>query len=401
MEGMNSGIMEALKERVLEGIKEKGTVSDEELLRLIDSEIALKTRESHISLSERISLRKSMFNGFRKLDLLQELVDDKSISEIMINGPKDIFIEKNGRMVKWAKSFESGEQLENIIQQIVSRINRSVNTGSPIVDARLEDGSLVHVVLPPVALNGPTMTIRKFPEPITIEKLIALKSLGRDCADFLKLLVECGYNMFISGGTNSGKSTFLNALSAFIPSSERVITIEDSAELQIRHIPNLVRLETRNANSEGEGEISMSELIKASLRMNPSRIIVGEVRGREAIDMLSAMNTGHSGSLSTGHSNSSRDMLSRLETMVLMGVDMPIAAIRNQIASALDILIHLGRLSDGTRKVLEISEIGGYENGEIEINRLYKYDAEENRLEKCGSLKNIEKLRLCGKERAL
>lgn len=394
-------LVQSLRESVLESIKGRGTVSDDELLALIDSELSLKTKKEHISLSDRIYLRKSMFNSFRRLDLLQELVDDRSVSEIMVNGPGDIFIEKNGRTVKWNKSFESGEQLENIIQQIVSRINRSVNTGSPIVDARLEDGSRVHVVLPPIALDGPIMTIRKFPEPITIEKLIELKSLEKETAEFLRLLVESGYNIFISGGTNSGKSTFLNALSAFIPPSERVITIEDSAELQIRHIPNLVRLETRNANSEGEGEISMSDLIKASLRMNPSRIIVGEVRGREAVDMLSAMNTGHSGSLSTGHSNSSRDMLSRLETMVLMGVDMPVTAIRNQIASALDILIHLGRLEDGSRRVLEISEIGGYENGEIEIRELFKFDAGERRLKKCGQLKNREKLRLRGKDRAL
>ena len=401
MEGNREELREALRERILEGIKERGLVTDEELLKMIDTEIASKTKEDHLSLSDRIYLRKSLFNSFRKLDMLQELVDDSSVSEIMVNGPKDVFIEKNGRMTRWGKTFESGEQLENIIQQIVSRINRSVNTGSPIVDARLEDGSRVHIVLPPIALNGPTMTVRKFPEPITIEKLIAYRSISRECTEFLRVLVESGYNMFISGGTNSGKSTFLNALSAYIPPTERVITIEDSAELQIKHIPNLVRLETRNRNSEGEGEISMSDLIKASLRMNPSRIIVGEVRGREAIDMLSAMNTGHSGSLSTGHSNSSRDMLSRLETMVLMGVDMPIAAVRNQIASALDILIHLGRLYDGSRRVLEISEIGGYENGEIEINRLFEYDAKEKRLKKCGSLKNREKLRLCGREGAL
>lgn len=271
-----------------------------------------------------------------------------------------------------------------------------VNVSSPIVDARLEDGSRVHIVLPPVSLNGPVVTIRKFPEPITMEKLIRFGAVTEEAAGFLKELVGAGYNIFISGGTNSGKTTFLNALSSFIPPQERVITIEDSAELQITQVPNLVRLETRNANTEGEGEITMSQLIRASLRMNPTRIIVGEVRGRETLDMLQAMNTGHDGSLSTGHGNSARDMLSRLETMVLMAAELPLPAIRSQIASALDIMVHLGRLRDGSRKVLSIAEIGGCTDGEVEMESLYEYDRKTGRLEAKGLLKNREKLGAAG-----
>lgn len=271
-----------------------------------------------------------------------------------------------------------------------------VNVSSPIVDARLEDGSRVHIVLPPVSLNGPVVTIRKFPEPITMEKLIRFGAVTEEAAGFLKELVGAGYNIFISGGTNSGKTTFLNALSSFIPPQERVITIEDSAELQITQVPNLVRLETRNANTEGEGEITMSQLIRASLRMNPDRIIVGEVRGRETLDMLQAMNTGHDGSLSTGHGNSARDMLSRLETMVLMAAELPLPAIRSQIASALDIMVHLGRLRDGSRKVLSIAEIGGCTDGEVEMESLYEYDRKTGRLEAKGLLKNREKLGAAG-----
>ena len=274
----------------------------------------------------------------------------------------------------------------------MGRVNRVVNVSSPIVDARLEDGSRVHIVLPPVSLNGPVVTIRKFPEPITMEKLIRFGAVTGEAAGFLKELVGAGYNIFISGGTNSGKTTFLNALSSWIPPHERVITIEDSAELQITQVPNLVRLETRNANTEGEGEITMSQLIRASLRMNPNRIIVGEVRGRETLDMLQAMNTGHDGSLSTGHGNSARDMLSRLETMVLMAADLPLPAIRSQIASALDIMVHLGRLRDGSRKVLSIAEIGGCTDGELEMESLYEYDRKTGRLEAKRRLKNREKL---------
>ena len=322
--------------------------------------------------------------------MLSELLDDPRITEIMINSSREIFIERDGKMSRFEKSFDSPEQLEELIQSIVSRINRVVNTSTPIVDARLEDGSRVHVVLPPIALKGATMTIRKFPEPITMEKLISYHSLTREAAEFLESLVAASYNIFISGGTNSGKTTFLNALSQFIPETERVITIEDSAELQIRKVPNLVSLETRNANAEGEGRISMSDLIKASLRMSPNRIIVGEVRGAECLDMLQAMNTGHDGSLSTGHANSGPDMLKRMETMVLQGADLPLPAIRGMIASAIEILVHLGRTKDHKRRVLEISEVLGIENGEIKCKTLYAYNGSV--LEKLSDLTNTEKL---------
>lgn len=343
-----------------------------------------------LGLRQKLALRSDIFNSLRRLDVLSELLDNDEITEIMINAADEIFIEKRGRVQRWERRFESEDQLEDLIQQIVARINRVVNTASPIVDARLEDGSRVHCVLPPVALKGATLTIRKFPEPITMEKLIASGSVTREAADFLKELVRAGYNLFISGGTNSGKTTFLNALSAFIPSDERVITIEDSAELQIMQIPNLVRLETRNANAEGEGEITMSDLIRASLRMAPNRILVGEVRGKECMDMLSAMNTGHSGSISTGHGNSAADMLRRMETMVLQAADLPLSAIRGQIASALEVMIHLGRLKDRKRRVLEISEVRGIQNGEIQLTPLFAYDG--STLRQVGDLHNREKL---------
>lgn len=371
-------------------------MDDGELFERIDSAIHDMGQGMYLPLKERIWLRGSLYDSFRRLDILQELIDDSTVSEIMVNGAGTVFVERNGRTELWEGKFEKPEQLEDIIQQIVGRVNRVVNVSSPIVDARLEDGSRVHVVLPPVALDGPAVTIRKFPEPITMEKLIRFGAVGADSAEFLKKLVEAGYNIFISGGTNSGKTTFLNALSAYIPASERVITIEDSAELQITQVPNLVRLETRNANTEGEGEITMSQLIRASLRMNPSRIIVGEVRGKETLDMLQAMNTGHAGSLSTGHGNSPADMVSRLETMVLMAAELPLAAIRNQIASALDVMIHLGRLRDGSRKVLGITEIGGCRDGEVELETLYEYDRGEGALRKKSELKNREKLGAAG-----
>lgn len=322
--------------------------------------------------------------------MLSEVLDNADVTEIMINSEQEIFIERSGHMQRWDRSFESRAQLEELIQSIVSRINRVVNTSTPIVDARLEDGSRVHVVLPPIALKGPTVTIRKFPEPITLEKLILYDSLTQEAADFLISLVRARYNIFISGGTNSGKTTFLNALSQYIPSDERVITIEDSAELQIRNVPNLVSLETRNANAEGEGEISMQNLIKASLRMSPDRIIVGEVRGKESLDMLNAMNTGHDGSLSTGHANSAQDMLRRLQTMVLQGAELPLPAIRSMIESALDIIVHLGRTRDHKRRVLEISEVIGIEHDEIKLKPLYKFDGQK--LEKLADLTSRQKL---------
>ncbi len=376
-----------LKTEILTGLSETQQLSDAELCLRID-ELLLSRQE--LTLRDKLYLRQAIFNSFRRLDMLSELLDDPHITEIMINSSREIFVEKDGKMSRFGKSFDSPEQLEELIQNIVSRINRVVNTSTPIVDARLEDGSRVHVVLPPIALKGATMTIRKFPEPITMEKLISYHSLTREAAEFLESLVASSYNIFISGGTNSGKTTFLNALSQFIPETERVITIEDSAELQIRKVPNLVSLETRNANAEGEGRISMSDLIKASLRMSPNRIIVGEVRGAECLDMLQAMNTGHDGSLSTGHANSGPDMLKRMETMVLQGADLPLPAIRGMIASAIEILVHLGRTKDHKRRVLEISEVLGIENGEINCKTLYAYNGSV--LEKLSDLENTEKL---------
>ena len=394
--GDREGIRSRLRRRIMEELTESRDMDDEQLLERIDTAIRDMGQGIYLPLKERIWLRGSLYDSFRRLDILQELVDDKTVSEIMVNGAGTIFIERNGKTQAWERRFEKPEQLEDIIQQIVGRVNRVVNVSSPIVDARLEDGSRVHIVLPPVSLNGPVVTIRKFPEPITMEKLIRFGAVTEEAAGFLKELVGAGYNIFISGGTNSGKTTFLNALSSFIPPQERVITIEDSAELQITQVPNLVRLETRNANTEGEGEITMSQLIRASLRMNPTRIIVGEVRGRETLDMLQAMNTGHDGSLSTGHGNSARDMLSRLETMVLMAAELPLPAIRSQIASALDIMVHLGRLRDGSRKVLSIAEIGGCTDGEVEMESLYEYDRKTGQLEAKGLLKNREKLGAAG-----
>lgn len=379
-------IKQEIKRELLTDLEER-QVSDSHLYQQIDS--ALLNRRD-IGLQEKLYLRTAVFDSFRRLDLLSELLDDKNVTEIMINGPKEIFVEKKGKMEKWNRSFQSEEQLFDLIQQIVSRINRAVNTKSPIVDARLEDGSRVHVVLPPIALKGPTVTIRKFPEPITMAKLIQLGSLTEEAALFLESLVKASYNIFISGGTNSGKTTFLNALSQYIPKRERIITIEDSAELQIREVENLVSLETRNANAEGEGAVSISDLIKASLRMSPNRIIVGEVRGKECLDMLNAMNTGHDGSISTGHGNTSRDMLRRMETMVLQGADLPLSSIRNMIASAIEIMVHLGRSKDHKRRVLEISEVTGVENGEIQLKTLYQYNGEV--LEKLSDLSREEKL---------
>jgi len=390
------GARALLRGRLMEEMQDRCHMEDEELLERIDAVIREQGREWFLPLKERIWLRGSLFDSFRRLDILQELIDDREVSEIMVNGAGNIFVERRGQVELWDRNFEKPEQLEDIIQQIVSRVNRVVNVSSPIVDARLEDGSRVHVVLPPIAIDGPAVTIRKFPEPITMEKLIRFGALTEEAAFFLEKLVESGYNIFISGGTNSGKTTFLNALSSYIPVQERVITIEDSAELQITQIPNLVRLETRNANTEGEGEITMSQLIRAALRMNPSRIVVGEVRGREALDMLQAMNTGHAGSLSTGHGNSPRDMMSRLETMVLMAAKLPLEAIRNQIASALDISIHLGRLRDGSRRVLSIAEIGGCRHGAVELEPLFEYERKEGELKKTGELKDREKLAAAG-----
>lgn len=390
------GIREELREKIRGEVSAGFHTSDEELYEMIDRVILEKGSREYLPLKERMELRTGLFNSFRKLDILQQLIDDPQITEVMINGPNQVFIERSGSMEQWGQKFDSQEQLEDMIQQMVSRVNRTVNVASPIADARLPDGSRVHVVLPPVSLDGPAVTIRKFPRRITMDMLIESGSVSQEAADFLKKLVRSGYNMFISGGTNSGKTTFLNALSAYIPQDERVITIEDSAELQIQQVKNLIRLETRTANPQGEGAITIGDLIRASLRMNPDRIIVGEVRGKEALELLNSYNTGHDGGLSSGHANSPKDMLSRLETMVLMGADLPLAAIRNQIASALDILIHLGRIQDKSRKVLWIVEVDNYEDGEIRLHTLYRF--EEGTLKKKGQLKNLEKLERSGEE---
>ena len=337
---------------------------------------------------------RDLFNAFRKLDILQELLEDESITEIMINGLENIFVEKKGEIYQYEKRFVSRKKLEDIAQQIASGCNRTVNEAEPIVDARLPDGSRVNLVLLPVALNGPIITIRKFPkEGITMKHLIAWGSISREAAEFLEMLVKAKYNMFISGGTGSGKTTFLNALSQFIPEDERIITIEDNAELRLQSLPNLVRLEARNANMEGEGRIDIRELIRTALRMRPDRVIVGEVRSAETIDMLQAMNTGHDGSLSTGHGNSPKDMIGRLETMVLMGMEIPIEAGQMQNASRNDIIIHLWGMRGKTRKELENIEITGYEKGEIQMNTLYEFQEKGSSYGKVrGSLVKKEEL---------
>lgn len=381
--------VQQLHERILEELDMTREVEDEELTQIIHRVLREAGEREYISLGDRTSFGIELFNAFRKLDLLQEFVEDEDITEIMINGTHNIFYEKKGRLYQSEKRFLSKEKLEDVIQQIVAGSNRIVNEASPIVDARLPDGSRVNVILAPVALNGPIVTIRKFPkESITMARLIEWNSVNEEVAAFLSTLVISGYNIFISGGTGSGKTTFLNALSRYIPEDERIITIEDNAELKIEGISNLVSLEARNANSEGSGEITIRDLIKSALRMRPTRIIVGEVRSAEALDMLQALNTGHDGSLSTGHANSPKDMLSRLETMVLMGMDLPLPAIRRQIASGIDILVHLGRLRDKSRKVLEVTEVTGYQDGEILLQPIYIF---EETGEKDGKIQGIWK----------
>lgn len=355
-------------------------MSDEELQDKVEEIVAQKIGNVYCSIDQRVSIVEQVYSSIRGFGLLDSIIKDDTITEVMINGPKNIFIEQGGRLTKLDKQFESQRKLEDVIQRIVGLAGREVNQANPICDTRLPDGSRVNVVLPPIALCGPTVTIRKFSKtPMTIEKLIEYGSITQEIADKLQLLVKAKYNIFISGGTGSGKTTFLNALSNYIPKDERVITIEDSAELQIEGIENLVSLETRNANASGAGQITIRDLIKSSLRMRPERIIVGEVRGGEALDMLQAMNTGHDGSLSTGHANSTEDMLSRLETMVLQGAaGLPLEAIRQQIASAVDIIIHLSRLRDKSRKTMEITEVVRYENGKIVLNPLYVFEEDEN-----------------------
>ena len=365
---------EQLHEKVLSRMDFMREPSDEELLEIIHSVLEESSKKQFIPLKEKAALGKELFNAFRKLDILQELIEDESITEIMINGTENIFIEREGQSFLSDKKVLSRGKREDVVQQMVAECNRIVNEASPIVDARLNDGSRVNVVLPPAAINGPIVTIRKFPKHrITMEQLLEYESISEEAAEFLVRLVRAGYNIFISGGTGSGKTTFLNVLSDYIPETERIITIEDNAELQITELPNLVRLEARNANVEGTGEISIRDLIRTALRMRPDRIIVGEVRGKEAADMLQAFNTGHDGSLSTGHANSPKDMLSRLEMMTLMGMDIPLSAVQRQIAAGIDIMVHLGRLRDRSRKVLEIVEVLGYEKDEIRLQSLFSF----------------------------
>ena len=396
---------EHLYEQIMLRMDMTRETGEEELQEIIRSVLEQASEEEYIPLQDKIRVSRELFNAFRRLDILQELIEDEEITEIMVNGTDNIFYEKGGRLYRSDRRFLSEERLSDVIQQIVGETNRYVNESSPIVDARLRDGSRVNVVLKPVAVNGPIMTIRKFPsEAVTMKDLIRMGSVTEEAADFLKKLVISKYNIFVSGGTGAGKTTFLNAMSDYIPKDERIITIEDNAELQIQGVENLVKLEARSANLEGEGAITIRDLIRSALRMRPDRIIVGEVRGDETVDMIaSAMLNGHSGSMSTGHANNPEDMLNRLETMMMMGIDLPLPAIQRQIASALDIIIHLGRLRDRTRKVLRIDEVLSYTGGRIETNTLYEFQEEgmENEkikgcLMKAGRLENKGKLLAAG-----
>lgn len=349
-------------------------MDENRLLSIIDENIGRSTHGEYIRYAEKKRLRREIFNSMRKLDVLQELIEDEKITEIMVNGTAHIFIEKEGKLLDSGHTFESAERLNDVAQQIASAGNRIVNETNPILDVRMADGSRVNIVMPPIALEGPVITIRKFPkDPLTMEKLIQMGAITKEADEMLHKLVEAKYNIFISGGTGAGKTTFLNILSNYIPADERVITVEDSAELQIRNVRNLVRLEARNANVEGKNEVTIRDLIRSALRMRPDRIIIGEIRDATAIDMLTAMNTGHDGSLSTGHANSSCDMMNRLETLVLMGMDIPLEAIRHQIASAIDIVVHLGRLRDRSRRILEICEVGEVEQGNIRLFPLFRF----------------------------
>ncbi len=386
---------EMIREQVLRSIDMTREADEQELHEIIDRVIEREIEYKYITIEERIRIHQKIFNSIRGLGVIEELLKDESVTEIMINGKDNIFIEKNGRIERYSDCIGSEQRLYDIIQQIVGKTNRRVNESNPIVDARLSDGSRVNAVLPPIALDGAIVTIRKFArEQITIEQLIKWKSITTEVADFLKKLVISGYNIFVSGGTGSGKTTFLNVLSNFIPEDERVVTIEDAAELQLKNIKNIVRLETRQENGQGENEITIRDLIKTSLRMRPDRIIVGEVRGQETLDMLQAMNSGHDGSLSTGHANSPKDMLARLETMVLMGMEIPLNAVRAQIASGIDIIVHLARMPDKSRKVVEVNEIQGCVNNEIQMNKIY--ELKDKTLVKTGRLQNIKKLKNYG-----
>lgn len=386
---------ETIREKVISTIDMTREPQEKELHEIIDRIMEEELKEKYLTIKERIKIHKEVFNSIKGLGILEDLLEMDEVTEIMINGRNHIFIEKAGRIIPYDDSIESEERLQDIIQQIVAKTNRRVNESNPIVDTRLEDGSRVNVVLPPVALDGAVITIRKFAkEKIAINQLIKWGTLTREVSDLLEKLVVAGYNIFVSGGTGSGKTTFLNVLSNFIPNDQRVVTIEDSAELQLKSVDNIVRLEARQANSQGENEITIRDLIKTSLRMRPDRIIVGEVRGAEALDMVQSLNTGHDGSMSTGHGNSPKDMLARLETMVLMGADIPLNAIRSQLAAGIDIMVHLARMPDKTRKVIEINEIQEFKDNQIILNKLYCM--ENGKLKKVGTLKNIFKLQSYG-----
>lgn len=385
-----------IRARLMEQLETSGNVSDEAIRDLIDRLVLTEGKD--LSIDQMVAMSADLFASVRKLDILQELADDDHVTEIMVNGPDRIFYEKDGRIHRWSRSFSSPEKLEDVMQQIVGRCNRVINASCPIADARLADGSRVNAVIAPAALNGPILTIRKFPkESVTMERLVEWGSIPKEAADFLALLARSRYSMIIGGGTSAGKTTFLNALSEYIPKEERIITIEDNAELNLQDIPNLVRLEAKKANMEDAAEVTIRDLIRSALRMRPDRIIVGEVRGGEAVDMLQAFNTGHDGSLCTIHANSCYDMLSRLETMVLMALPLPLEAIRRQIASGVDVLIHLGRLADHSRRVLEISEVRGMKDGEVSLSPIYRWNDEAEALEKVGDLYDHRKLIRNGK----
>ena len=390
---------EKMRKRILEQMDLDREISDGELYALIDREIAVYGKMVLLSLKEREEAQRWIFNSLRKLDVLQELLEQEGITEIMVNGPERIFYEKEGRIFPWDKSFSTKEKLENVVQQIAALSNKSVNEAEPITDTRLSDGSRVNIIMKPAALDGPYITIRRFSRRLmSLQQLCGMGTLSGEMREFLVLAVRAGYNIFVSGGTGSGKTTLLNALSEEIPKEERVVTIEESAELQMNGVENLVRLETRSANVNGAGEISIRDLIKTALRLRPDRIVVGEVRGAEALDLLQALNTGHDGGLSTGHGNSCPDMLSRLETMVLMGMDLPLRAVRGQIASGIDLLIHMGRMPDKSRKILDIMEVEGMKAGEIVLHPLYQFQKGEEGEGwfRRGKLKKREKMDLSG-----
>lgn len=390
-------IYKKLRNELMERLSREEEARDDDIRDEIDLLILESADARALSPAGRAEVAKELFDSVRRMDILQELIDDKSVTEIMVNGPLNIFIERDGKVVKWDRGFATKEKLEDVIQQIVGRVNRVVNEQNPIADARLADGSRVNAVIAPVALDGPILTIRQFPErPYTMRKLIDNGSISREAADFLKTLVAAGYSIIISGGTSAGKTTFLNALSNYIPKDERIITIEDNAELQIQGIANLVRLEAKNANFEGNREVTIRDLIKSALRMRPDRIIVGEVRSGEAVDMLQAFNTGHDGSLCTIHSNGCSDCVSRLATMVLMAFPLPLEAIYSQIASGVDIIVHLGRIRDHSRRVLEIAETDGLDGNHVAMHSLYRWNDRTMKLEKTGKLRHRLKLERSG-----